>query len=183
MQIGLAIFVILIGGMAVTYLFGIRLFGFVKPKLDATDRARILLGTLSCEVRSAARIKVGSGDSTSFTEAAINTAQSGTAIQIYPGSDTNVYIRYFSDSSDQSVKRLVKNGNTVIATVASSVTNSAIFSAQDYAGNVLTNNSNNRVISMTLQFFEKEALVNGVGAGKASDFFQLRTRITRRSLL
>src|SRR5947209_6107454 len=52
-QIALAIFIIAIGGMSVTYLFGVRLFEVVRPKLDATDQARALIGKLNYEVKSA----------------------------------------------------------------------------------------------------------------------------------
>src|SRR5580765_7354288 len=94
-QVTLTIFIVVIGGMAVTYMFGVRLFELVRPRLDATDQARTLLGVLSYEVRSAARILVGSGTATSFTEVGINTNQIGSAIQIYPDSHTNIFIRYF----------------------------------------------------------------------------------------
>ena len=184
-KIASAICVIVIGGMSVTYLFGMRLFDIVKPKLDATDQARALVGKLNYEVKSASQIKVGSGSSSSFTEAALNSSQSGNAIQIYPDTDTNYFVRYFWNSSDQSVKRLVSQNktNNTLSTIATSVTNQMIFSALDYAGNVLTNNQNNRVISMTLQFYQKEYPTGSKASGNASDFYQVRTRITRRSLL
>src|SRR3954465_13930297 len=88
-QITLTIFIVVIGGMAVTYLFGVRLFEFIRPRLDATDQARNLLGLVSYEVKSAARIAVGFGDVTSFTEVGINQPQTGSAIQIYPDLNTN----------------------------------------------------------------------------------------------
>jgi len=175
-QITLTIFIVVIGGMAVTYLFGVRLFELVRPRLDATDQARTLLGILSYEVRSAARILVGSGDVTSFTEVGINTNQVGSAIQIYPDSDTNVFIRYFWNSN-QTVSRLVSKYNTnTVSTLATKVTNSIIFQAEDYAGKLLTNNQNNRVIAMTLHFYQPEY----PGGSKASDFYHLHTRVTRR---
>ena len=139
----------------------------------------------SYEVKAASQIKVGTGSSSSFTEAAINTLQSGNSIQIYPDTDTNYFVRYFWDSYDQTVKRLVSQNktNNTISTIARSVTNQVIFSAMDYAGNVLTNNQNNRVISMTLQFYQKEYPAGNKPSGSASDFYQVQTRVTRRSLL
>src|SRR5437660_472585 len=122
-QIALAIFIIVIGGMSVTYLFGVRLFEAVRPKLDATDQARVLVGKLNYEVKAASQIKVGTGSSSSFTEAAINTLQSGNSIQIYPDTDTNYFVRYFWDSYDQTVKRLVSQNrtNNTISTITRSV--------------------------------------------------------------
>jgi hypothetical protein len=155
----------------------------VRPKLDATDQARAFLGTLSYEIKSAAVIKIGSGNLNSFTEVGINTNQVGNAIQIYPDSDTNIFIRYYLDTTANTVNRWV-NSNSVVAIMASSVTNQSIFSAQNFAGTVLTNNQNNRVIGMTLQFYKKEYSNGGSTNGtKASDFFQLSTRITRRAIL
>jgi hypothetical protein len=180
-QISLMIFMVVIGGMAVTYLFGVRLFAMVQPKLDATDQARLLVGTVSSEIKAAAQIKVGTGSLLSFTEVSLNSPQSGNAIQIYPSSDTNLFVRYYYDSGDRTLKRLV-NSNSVVRTMASSVTNSTVFRAEDFGGNVLTNNQNNRVISMVLQFYQREYGA-GSAAKNASDFFQLRTRVTRRSLL
>src|SRR4051812_8540867 len=184
-QITLAILVVVIGGMTVTYLFGMRLFEIVRPKLDATDQARALVGKLNYEVKSATQIKIGTGSLTSFTEAAVNSPQSGNAIQIQPESDTNYFVRYFWNASDQTLRRLVSQNktNSSISTIATSVTNQVIFSAMDYLGNVLTNNQNNRVISMTLQFYQKEYPAGKRASGNASDFYQVQTRITRRSLL
>jgi hypothetical protein len=131
---------------------------------------------LSYEVRSAAKIMVGSGSSSSFTEVGVNTNQIGSAIQIYPDSDTNVFIRYFW-SSNQTVKRLVSKYNTnTVSTMATKVTNSFIFQAEDYQGTPLTNNQNNRVIAMTLNFYQPEY----PGGTKGSDFYHLHTKVTRR---
>ena len=119
-QITLAILVVVIGGMTVTYLFGMRLFEMVRPKLDATDQARALVGKLNYEVKSASQIKVGSGSLSSFTEAALNSSQSGNAIQIYPDTDTNYFVRYFWNATDQTVKRLVSQNktNNTLSTIA-----------------------------------------------------------------
>lgn len=176
-QITMAIFIVVIGGMAVTYLFGVRLFEYIRPRLDATDQARNLLGLVSYEVKSAARIAVGSGDLTSFTEVGINQPQFGSAVQIYPDLNTNAFIRYYL-GTDQTIKRVVMRTNapSSISTVASGVTNMVIFRAEDFRGTLLTNNQNNRVIAMTLQFYQKEY----PGGVKASDFYQLQTRVTRR---
>ncbi len=181
-QITLALFVLVIGGVMVTYLFGLRLFEFIRPKLDASDQARVFMGKLAEEVKTATQIKIGSGDVSSFTEVGVNTSQSGSALQIYPTTDTNFYVRYFRNSSDNTVKRYV-NSNGVASTMATCVTNQNLFSAQDYAGNVLTNNQNNRVIAMTLQFFQVEYPGGASRSSNSADFYQLHTRITRRSLL
>ena len=47
---------------------------------------------------------------------------------------------------------------------------------------VLTNNENNRVIGLTLQFYQIQYPVIRIGPGELYDFYQLRTKITRRTL-
>jgi hypothetical protein len=57
-----------------------------------------------------------------------------------------------------------------------------VFTSEDFAGNVLNNNLNNRVIGVTLQFYQLEAPPVLIGPGSLYDFYQLRTKITRRAL-
>jgi hypothetical protein len=57
-----------------------------------------------------------------------------------------------------------------------------VFTAEDYAGNVQLNNFNNRVIGVTLQFFQLQTPTVPIGPGCLYDFYQLRTKITRRAL-
>src|SRR6267154_2685961 len=106
MQITLALFILVIGGVMVTYLFGLRMFEVIRPKLDASDQARVFVGRLAEEVKSATLVKIGSGTLNSFTEVGVNSAQFGNALQIYPSSDSNLFVRYFWRSNDNSVQRL-----------------------------------------------------------------------------
>jgi hypothetical protein len=57
-----------------------------------------------------------------------------------------------------------------------------VFSSEDFAGNVLSNSFNNRVICVRLQFFRLDDPTIAIGAGHYYDFYQLQTRITRRAL-
>ena len=69
-----------------------------------------------------------------------------------------------------------------LATNVPFMTNYFVFDAEDYLGNVLTNNSNNRIIHMTLQFSQWEYPVAGVGKGAMYDYYQLHTKVTRRAI-
>ena len=66
--------------------------------------------------------------------------------------------------------------------VARTITNTVVFRAQDYLGRVLTNNQNNRVIGLNLQFYQIEFPVYLIGPGYYFDYYELRTKITRRVL-
>jgi hypothetical protein len=66
--------------------------------------------------------------------------------------------------------------------VARFVTNQVGFAAEDYAGNVLNTDQNNRVVRMNLQFYQWEFPVARAGAGAYYDYYQLQTRMTRRTI-
>jgi prepilin-type N-terminal cleavage/methylation domain-containing protein len=182
-HISLAIFVIVLGALSVTYLFGLRVFELVRPKLEAVAQARSLLGNLNYEIKSSSQVKIGTGTLTTFVEASATNTQAGNAIQIYPDSDTNSYFRYFRDANDQTLKKVTRRATTTnMIIVASGITNQSVFTALDSTGKPLTNSQNNRVIAMTLQFYQQEYPVGKQKSKNASDFYQLTTRVTRRSL-
>ena len=74
------------------------------------------------------------------------------------------------------------NGQTFVFIVANSISNQLVFTSEDYSGTVLTNNENNRVIAVTLQFFQLQYPTIRIGPGSIYDFYQLRTKITRRTV-
>jgi prepilin-type N-terminal cleavage/methylation domain-containing protein len=172
---------LLLSGLITTFVFGLRLFEFVKPKLAASDNARSLIAKVADELRSANRIQIGQGDSSSFTEVAPGALQQGNAIQLYAGTNSSSFVRYYVDATDAKLKRTV-NGGINPEVMASSVSNQWVFTSEDYAGNVLTNNQNNRVIGIMLQFYQIEYPIVSIGPGQFYDSYQVRTRITRRTL-
>ena len=105
--------------------------------------------------------------------------QKGNAIQIYPIlNNTNVFITYFWETN--RLKR-IENGGNAIYVVANSISNNVVFTSEDFQGNVLLTQANNRVIGLTLQFYQLQYPAVTIGPGNYYDFYQLRTRITRRS--
>jgi type II secretory pathway pseudopilin PulG len=178
----MAIVLLVLAGATASHLFGARLYQITKVKLGANDDARRALSTLIEEVRSAKIVKVGTGDAASFAEMPLDTPQQGTALQIHATTNTNVFIRYFWDPADQSLKRTTSSDAGAVTVVAHYISNSLVFSAEDPLGNVLSNNQNNRVIGVLLQFYQIEYPVVSIGPGQHYDYYQLRTRITRRAL-
>jgi hypothetical protein len=55
-----------------------------------------------------------------------------------------------------------------------------VFRAEDFRGNILTNDRNNRVIRMMLEFYQWEYPIASAGPGGMYDYYRLQTRITRR---
>jgi type II secretory pathway component PulJ len=176
--------VLVVGGAMAAYGYGLRTVQYVNPKLGSSDEARKAISLLTDEIRAARSLKIGSGTIASFTEVGPFAAQQGNALQVYPTVNTNAYIRYFWDSTDQQLKRTT-NGTTatlVIANWVSNRTDQTIFQSQDYAGRVLSNSANNRVISMELNFYQIQYPKTPVGPGNYYDYYKLSAKFTRRTL-
>ncbi|HMJ89641.1 MAG TPA: hypothetical protein VK530_07475 [Candidatus Acidoferrum sp.] len=178
--ISMVTMVIAMGAIISTYIYGLKTTQFIKPKLGASDEARKTISLLNDEIKAAKLVRIGNGTLNSFTAVAPWARQEGSAIQIFPTVDTtSPFIRYFWDSSDKKLKRTT-NGTTAAMVIANSVSNQMVFRAEDYTGTVLSNDFNNRVISMTLQFFQIQYPQMAVGPGEYYDYYQLTAKITRR---
>jgi prepilin-type N-terminal cleavage/methylation domain-containing protein len=181
LMVTMTIFGLLLAGILAANLIGARMFELTRSKLNAADDARAAVSLLMTEVRDAKIIRIGNGSLTNFVEAAVNMPQQGSAIQIHPTTNTNVFIRYFWDGAQRKLMRTY-NGAGASEVIANSVSNQLVFTAEDYAGNILTNNANNRVIGLMLQFYQLQYPIVQIGPGQLYDYYQLRSKITRRAL-
>ena len=178
----MAIFTFAVAGIVSMHLFGLKWDQMIRVKLTASEGARRALAQLVTDIRGAGVIQVGTGSSNTFAPAALNALQQGNALQIYPvKTNTNSFVRYFYDPNDHRLKRF-PSGAAAPTIVASAVTNQIPFTSEDFAGNVLTNNVNNRVIGVRLQFFQLADPTVALNAGHYYDYFELQTRATRRAL-
>jgi prepilin-type N-terminal cleavage/methylation domain-containing protein len=174
-----AIFSMAMAGFVGIHLFSLRYNQTISLKLLANNEARNVLNRVAEDVRSAGWVRVGDGDAAIFTEAAFGQRQEGNAIQIYPQKlQTNRFIRYYLDTDDHLLKRFITGEPEIV--LARSVTNVMVFTSEDGFGRVLSNNFNNRVIGMTLQFAQDPYRVGG--SGFLYDYYQIRTKVTRRAL-
>jgi hypothetical protein len=182
LMMSLGLFVVTIVGFLFVHISGLELNNVVRAKLGASDEARRALSRMISDIRAAGVIRVGSGAIDEFIPIAAGQPQIGNAIQIYPHKGNNSeFTRYYWDVQDGRLKR-TEDGNQAVVVLAHSITNRLIFRAESYDGTVLTNNMNNRVIGLTMQFSQ---LVNPnimIGQGGYFDYYQLHTRITRRAL-
>ncbi|HXS68979.1 MAG TPA: prepilin-type N-terminal cleavage/methylation domain-containing protein [Candidatus Polarisedimenticolia bacterium] len=182
MMVTMAIFGMVVVGLLSLHIFGIKLNAMVDVKLQATEDSRRALGRLVGDIHSAGIVKVGTGDASGFTEAAFNTAQQGNAVQVYPvKTNTTKFVRYYLDSSDNQLMRLDSAAATPTF-VSGWVTNSIIFSSEDFSGNVLSNNLNNRVIGINMEFYKLDNPMISFGHGSYYDYYRLQTKVTRRAL-
>ena len=180
-MISSSLITMLLAGLIAVHLGGLRLQRITQVKTGASDEARRALNSLIDDVRSAKLVHVGNGDLVSFTEISGNQRQEGNSIQIHSTTNTAQFVRYFWDPADQQLKRTA-DGGTAVVVLAGSVTNSVIFAAENAFGQVLTNNQNNRVIRLMLQFQQLVHPDLQFGAGGLFDHYQVQTRITRRTL-
>ena len=179
-MVSLAIFLLMIGGTVAAHVFGMKMVDTSTAKLEASAEARRNVSLLLGEVRAAQNVLVGDGDVNAFTNAAIDKPQQGTALQIYPSNDTNIFVRYFLDGKTKSLRR-VGNDSDNSTLVASAVANSTVFSAEDCRGNLLTNRQNNCTFALVLDFSELGGPHRPIGQGKKYTSYRVRSKLTRRN--
>lgn len=181
MMVAGTIFGLAVIGILYSHLFGLRMFNIAASKLRATSAARLAASLVRNDVRGAKLMYVGSGDGNHFTSAVAGALRQGNALQIYPTTDTNTFIRYYLDSTNQILCR-VRSDSPQIKLMAANVTNQIPFALEDYGGNILTNDVNNRVARITLDFYQWDFLVVGPQRGAGYDHYRLQTRVTRRAI-
>ncbi len=198
MLIAFAIFMMVVGAMVYMQLLALRIYTLAATKLSATSDGRKAMYLIREQIRMGKTIQVGnctSAGGPSFTAVSGTNIARGNALQIYPTTNVTPYVIYYLDTGTTTNKLVAYNvrlnfsgtnvsgSNVSRLVLASYITNTIIFDAEDYRGNILTNDSrNNRVYGVTLQFYQWEYPVGSVGAGAMYDYYQLRTRATRRAI-
>jgi type II secretory pathway pseudopilin PulG len=182
LMIAAGVFTLAMVALITIHLNGLRLNQWARAKMGASDEARDAISRMVTEIRGAGTVRIGSGTISAFSEIPHGQIQRGNAIEIHPVKGvTNTWIRYYWDLGDQRLKR-TENGNTAVLIVANAITNNMVFTSEDYRGSVLTNNFNNRVIGVTLEFFQLQNPTVPIGPGSVFDYYRLRTKITRRAI-
>jgi len=170
------VFAIMVIGIIAANLFGLRMFQITQAKLNVSTWSRETVDKITSEVRACNSVWVGNITTNGVFETLLDgEAQQGTGLLIYPGTNTTNYIIYFVNPADLTFRRTTDQVGTA-EILADSVTNTIVFTAQDLSGNVLTNNQNNRVIHLTLEFYQPQRFMQG------ADYYKMETSVTRRAL-
>lgn len=172
--IAIAVFILLLSGLVSAHLFGLSMFRITETKLNATADARKLIGTMANEIRACKSVEVGNIKNGDFEGLLNGEAQQGTSLLIYPSEDTNTHIIYFIDPSDDTFRRTTSTTNSAVI-LAEQVTNNVVFQVRDHLGNILSNNMNNRVIHLNLEFYQASRYM------QHADYYKLETAVTRRA--
>lgn len=175
MMISFTVFLLLLIGIIGATLFGMRWFQISQTKLLASDSARESISKMTDEIRSCNSTFVGNVSTNGvFTGCTNGAAQTGAGLLIYPSTSTNSYILYFANPSDMTFRRYsTALGLTKI--VAQTVTNTNIFRVTDFMGNLQSNNTGNRMIHCTLQFYQTAP------NAPTPQSYTLDTAVTRRA--
>jgi hypothetical protein len=173
--IATALFALLVLGIVSVNLFGLRWYQVGQNRLLDTGSAREAIARMSGELRNCTSAIVGNVSNGVFLAHVSGELQTGNGLMIYATTNTNDYVLYFVNASNQTFIRFATDTGTN-STIAQSVTNSVIFQAQDCLGNVLTNNQNNLVIHCSLQFYSAPPQSPG------ADYYQLQTSVAPRSM-
>jgi hypothetical protein len=127
------------------------------------------------EIRTCKSTWIGDVKNGEFLALLDGETQQGSGLLIYPTTNTANYIIYFVNPTDKTFRRTTSQSGSA-AVVAESITNTVVFQAQDHLGNVLTNNQNNRVIHLNLEFYQPQRYL------QVADYYKLETAVTRRAL-
>lgn len=170
MMTSLAIFSLVVIAMVSLQVFGFKMNALAASKLKSTVYSLKTLNQIRKQVRSANSVAVGNGDRTSFTN---NT--SGNALQIYPTTNTDNYIRFYlvPNTTALYVLNSASNNPTLIAT---NITNGVVFQMVDFQGNLLTNSQEHYAVKMKLQFAQLSFSVPSYNY----DYYTLQTVMTPR---
>jgi hypothetical protein len=171
--IATSLFLLLLGGITAANVFGLRMFQLSETKLNAGDGARKSLRFLVDEVRQCKRTWVGSVSNGIFVAALDGQPQVGSALLVQPTANPTNFVCYYRNAADQSLRRLVglASSTTVLAQM---VTNAAVFESRDHFGKLLTNQQNNRVTHITLEFFQPQSWL------PVPDYAKLETSVSQR---
>lgn len=174
--IATTVFLLMLSGIIFANLFGLEMFQITETKLNVTTWSRETIERITGEIHACDTVWVGNITTNGVFETLLDgETQQGTGLLIYPTANTTNYIIYFVNPSDQTFRRTTDQPGTA-EVLADSVTNIMIFAAQDLSGNVLTNNLNNRVIHLTLEFHQPARFMQG------ADYYKMETSVTRRAL-
>jgi hypothetical protein len=174
-MIAATVFALVLTGVLFAHLFGLSMFRVTETTLNATDDTRKLIGRMAQEVRSCNTTFVGNIKGGVFEALLDGEKQVGSALMVRPTTNTANFIIYFVNPSDQTFRRTTSAPGSALI-LAESITNSLVFRAEDHLGNVLTNNQNNRVIHVNLEFYQPRRHM------QVADYYRLETSVTRRAI-
>jgi len=150
--IATSVFTLLVLGVVMANLFGLRWYQIGQTNLLATDSARKVIAKMTDELRNCDNAIVGKVTNGTFFAHLNGEQQTGNGLVVYATTNTNSYVLYYLNTTNKNFYRYTTDSGTN-RIVAQTVTNAIVFQSLDYKGTVLTNTQNNHVIKCSLQFY------------------------------
>lgn len=180
LTVTLAICVLVSAAVAGSQLFGARMTQLTQTKVHTSTKATQLIRLLGADIRASRKLRIGAGSASSFVPTSSGTLQQGNALQVYPTDDPSLFIRYFYNAADKSLQRMDDDGS--LTSVATGVTNSTVFTLEDFSGAILNDRQRNAVVGVDLRFNRLENPDASVGAQHYYKSYRFRTRIAQPML-
>jgi hypothetical protein len=180
-MISMTLMVLVMGTVIGSNIIGMRIFQLSKAKLGASDEARASISHLLDEIRSCKTVDVGNGGPGSFVEITDGNTMRGGAIRLFSTTNSSPYIIYYRNNALNTISRY-DSATGLEQVILNAVTNTLVFTSETYAGTVLTNSQNNRVIGIQFQFNQLLSPTVAIGNGGLFDYYNIRSKITRRVL-
>lgn len=176
--VALTVFSFVVTGVIFAHLYGLSMFRITETSLSATASARKVASRITEEVRTCNSVLIGDvktvGGTNKFVGLLNGEKQQGGGLIIYPSTNLSRYIVYFVNPADQTFRRTTDQPGSAMI-LAESVTNTLVFRAENYKGEVQTNNVNNRVIRFALEFYQPHRHM------QVADYYKLESSVTRRA--
>ena len=182
MMVAMAVFSLAIGGAIYTHLFGLRQDQIAQSKLGASDQSRRGFGVMCRDIRMAKGWSIGNGNGSTFTPIAINTAQQGNAVRLYPTTtnnfiiNSNIFVIYYFDTAQGELRR--RTNNSAFTRIATDLTNNMFFRAEDYRGNTLTVPIYRANVHTFMEVAQYQYPLTKVGKGYYYDYYKMEFRVT-----
>lgn len=191
--------ILLIGVLVAIQIFALRIYTLASTKLSATAGACQAINEIRNDIRQGKYVQVGTCDNagTNFTAYGGTNLAIGNAIQIFSTTNNNFtsppYDLYYLQtntpggvSSNNLIEMVVTTNSTKTSVLATYITNLDVFSTMNCLGEYTSNEiDNNWVYTVKMQFYQWEypiAVISTNAAANAYDYYQLRTRVSRRAL-
>ena len=170
-----AIFSLVVLATVFTQIFGLKQDQLIQSKLGASDASRKGFGQLALDVRTSKMWYVGNLTGTNFVPLANGTTQQGSALKLHLTEDTNTYICYYFATNSALYRQHSGQATKLVAT---NLTGTLYFQAEDYRGVVQTTYAYKSVIHVMLQFAQYQYPLVYVGPGYLYDYYKMEFRLT-----
>lgn len=179
MTVAMSLFSLVLIGVLSLQLFALRQDQIVESKLGASDHVRTSFQKLVWEMRGANSWDLGFATPAGvYTPITNNVAQRGSAIRFWTTTPPTNYIQYFFVTNSGSLWRLTQ-ADSVPRLIVRGLTNNMYFQAEDYLGNIQTNDLRlwRSTLRVKMEFFDYHYPYTVVGPGALYDYYKVEYKV------